>query len=281
MPLSVAGPAPGRRRYVVCCCHAWGGRRAAQRPILPQPVARNRTVRLQRDQRPQGEPVGVQAEARDHPGGDAGHDRGVPELLAGVRVGEVHLHQRRGELGAGVAGVQSTSFVNWITLPSRFWTIGPQLAQTLFDAGRRRARLGEVQANYDAVAANYRQTVLTAFQQVEDNLAALRILAEESAVLQQSVKSAERSVTISTAQYKGGIASYLQVITVQAILLQTQRTAIDVQTRRMTASTLLIECPGAAAGMFRSCLPFRTCPPSKVTNAPEPIGSHLLEDQAG
>ncbi len=142
------------------------------------------------------------------------------------------------------AGVQSTSFVNWITLPSRFWTIGPQLAQTLFDAGRRRAQLGEVQANYDAVAANYRQTVLTAFQQVEDNLAALRILAEESAVLQQSVKSAERSVTISTAQYKGGIASYLQVITVQAILLQTQRTAIDVQTRRMTASTLLIEALG-------------------------------------
>jgi len=142
------------------------------------------------------------------------------------------------------AGVQSTSFVNWITLPSRFWTIGPQLAQTLFDAGRRSAQLGEVQANYDAVAANYRQTVLTAFQQVEDNLAALRILAQESDVLQQSVKSAERSVTISTAQYKGGVTSYLQVITVQAILLQTQRSAIDVQTRRMTASTLLIEALG-------------------------------------
>ena len=142
------------------------------------------------------------------------------------------------------AGVQSTSFVNWITLPSRFWTIGPQLAQTLFDAGRRSAQLGEAQANYDAIAANYRQTVLTAFQQVEDNLAALRILAQESGVLQQSVSSAERSVTISTAQYKGGVASYLQVITVQAILLQTQRTAIDVQTRRMTASVLLIEALG-------------------------------------
>ena len=79
---------------------------------------------------------------------------------------------------------------------------------------------------------------------MEDNLAALRILAEESAVLQQSVKSAERSVTISTAQYKGGVTSYLQVITVQAILLQTQRTAIDVRTRRMTASVLLIEALG-------------------------------------
>jgi outer membrane protein TolC len=104
--------------------------------------------------------------------------------------------------------------------------------------------LGEAQANYDAVVAGYRQTVLTAFQQVEDNLSALRILAEESDVLQQSVKSAERSVTISTAQYKGGVASYLQVITVQAILLQTQRSAIDVQTRRMTASVLLVQALG-------------------------------------
>jgi outer membrane protein TolC len=86
--------------------------------------------------------------------------------------------------------------------------------------------------------------VLTAFQQVEDNLAALRILADEASVLEQAVKSAERSVTISTAQYKGGVASYLQVITVQAIFLQDQRTAIDVQTRRMTASVLLIEALG-------------------------------------
>ena len=85
---------------------------------------------------------------------------------------------------------------------------------------------------------------LTAFQQVEDNLAALRILADESAVLDRAVSSAERSVTISTAQYKGGVASYLQVITVQAIALANQRAAIDVQTRRMTASVLLIEALG-------------------------------------
>jgi NodT family efflux transporter outer membrane factor (OMF) lipoprotein len=142
------------------------------------------------------------------------------------------------------AGVQSTSFANWLTFPSRFWSVGPQIAQTIFDAGRRSAVLGEARANYDAVVASYRQTVLTAFQQVEDNLSALRILAEESDVLQNSVKSAERSVTISTAQYKGGVASYLQVITVQAILLQTQRSAIDVQTRRMTASVLLVQALG-------------------------------------
>ncbi len=145
---------------------------------------------------------------------------------------------------AASAGVQSTSFVNWITWPSRFWTIGPQLAQILFDAGKRTAQVEQAQASYDAVAANYRQTVLTAFQQVEDNLAALRVLAGEAAVLEKAVSSADRSVTVSTAQYKAGTASYLQVITVQTIALQDKRAAIDVQTRRMTASVLLIEALG-------------------------------------
>ena len=145
---------------------------------------------------------------------------------------------------AASAGLQSTSFINWITWPSRFWTIGPQLAQILFDAGKRNAQLDQAQAGYDATAAAYRQTVLTAFQQVEDNLAALRVLADEAAVLAQAVKSAKRSVTVSTAQYKAGIASYLQVITVQSIALQDERSAVDVQTRRMTASVLLIEALG-------------------------------------
>ena len=145
---------------------------------------------------------------------------------------------------AASAGLQSTSFINLITWPSRFWTIGPQLAQILFDAGKRNAQLDQAQAGYDATAAAYRQTVLTAFQQVEDNPAALSVLADEAAVLAQAVKSARRSVTVSTAQYKAGIASYLQVITVQSIALQDERSAVDVQTRRMTASVLLIEALG-------------------------------------
>ena len=145
---------------------------------------------------------------------------------------------------AASAGVESTSFLNWITWPSRFWTIGPQLAQILFDAGKRTAQVAQAQASYDVTAANYRQTVLTAFQQVEDNLAALRVLANESSVLAQAVKSAQRSVTVSTAQYKAGTASYLQVITVQTLALQDERSAVEVQTRRMTASVLLIEALG-------------------------------------
>jgi len=145
---------------------------------------------------------------------------------------------------AASAGVESTSFINWITWPSRFWTIGPQLAQTLFDAGKRTAQVEQAQASYDATAATFRQTVLTAFQQVEDNLAALRVLANEAGILEQAVKSAQRSVEVSTAQYKAGTASYLQVITVQTIALEDQRSAIDVQTRRMAASVLLIEALG-------------------------------------
>ena len=145
---------------------------------------------------------------------------------------------------AASAGVQSSSFLNWITWPSRFWTIGPQLSQILFDAGKRTAQVTQAQASYDATAANYRQTVLTAFQQVEDNLAALRVLEHESADLDRAVKSAERSVTVSTAQYKAGTASYLQVITVQTIALADERSAVDLLTRRMTASVLLIEALG-------------------------------------
>jgi NodT family efflux transporter outer membrane factor (OMF) lipoprotein len=145
---------------------------------------------------------------------------------------------------AAAAGVESSSFINWITWPSRFWTLGPQAAQILFDAGRRKAQVAEAQASYDATAAAYRQTVLTAFQQVEDNLAALRVLEGEAAVLDQAVRSAQRAVTVSTAQYKGGTGSYLQVITTQTIALQDQRSAIDVQTRRMTAAVLLIEALG-------------------------------------
>jgi NodT family efflux transporter outer membrane factor (OMF) lipoprotein len=142
------------------------------------------------------------------------------------------------------AGLQSASFVNWITWPSRFWTLGPQLAQTLFDSNRRTNQLAEAQAAYDATAASYRQTVLTAFQQVEDNLAALRVLQQEAITLEQAVKSAERSLSISTAQYRYGVASYLQVITSQTVALQDQRADVDVRTRRMTASVLLIEALG-------------------------------------
>ena len=154
---------------------------------------------------------------------------------------------------AASAGLQSSSFVNWITWPARFWSLGPQLGLTLFDAGKRTAQVAQAEAGYDATVANYREIVLTAFQQVEDNLAALRVLADEAVELERAVKSAERSVTVSTAQYKAGTVSYLQVITTQTIALQDQRSAVQVQTRRMTASVLLIQALGG--GWSASALP--------------------------
>jgi outer membrane protein TolC len=118
------------------------------------------------------------------------------------------------------------------------------LAETLFDAGKRRAQVKVTQAAYDATVANYRQTVLTAFQQVEDSLAQLRILSEEGVIADRAVKSAQQSLDISTAQYTGGIANYLQVITAQTSLLQNQRSVVDILMRRMAASVSLIQALG-------------------------------------
>jgi outer membrane protein TolC len=118
------------------------------------------------------------------------------------------------------------------------------LAATLFDAGKRRAQITVTEATYDATVANYRQTVLTAFEQVEDSLAQLRILAEEAEITDRAVKAAQQSLAISTDQYLGGLTNYLQVITAQTSALQNQRTAVDILTRRMVASVSLIQALG-------------------------------------
>jgi NodT family efflux transporter outer membrane factor (OMF) lipoprotein len=144
----------------------------------------------------------------------------------------------------GNAGFESSSLAKWFTWPSRFWSVGPQLAATLFDAGRRRGIVAEQRAAYDATVAAYRETVLTAMQQVEDNLAALRILSAESEIVERTVQSATRALNISAAQYRAGTASYLTVITSQATLLTAEVTAVTLLTRRLTASVLLVQALG-------------------------------------
>ena len=118
------------------------------------------------------------------------------------------------------------------------------MAQTLFDAGRRRAQVKITQASYDATVANYRQTVLTSFQEVEDNLAELRILGQEADIVDGAVKFAQQSLEISTDQYRGGLTNYLQVITAQTSALQNQLAAVDILTRRKVASVSLIQALG-------------------------------------
>ena len=141
-------------------------------------------------------------------------------------------------------GLQSTNISKWFTWPSRFWSLGPQFAEILFDAGKRKATVDLQRAAYDATVATYRQTVLTAFQQIEDQMAALRILEEEAKAQDVAVKAAEESLSISTEQYKAGTADYLTVITTQSIALADERTAVDILTRRLTASILLVEALG-------------------------------------
>jgi NodT family efflux transporter outer membrane factor (OMF) lipoprotein len=141
-------------------------------------------------------------------------------------------------------GFQAGSIVNWFSFPSRFWTLGPQLTQTIFDGGERRAEVQITQANYEATAANYRQTALTAFQEVEDNLSTLRILEHESAIQHEATQAAERSVELSINRYKGGIITYLDVITAQTIALTNERTEVDLLRRRMDASVALIKALG-------------------------------------
>lgn len=142
------------------------------------------------------------------------------------------------------AGIENSHAGQWFTWPSRFFSMGPSVSQLIFDAGRRRAIVAETQASFDATIASYRETVLTAFQQVEDNLSALRVMEEEAGTVAQAVASSERALTVSTAQYKAGTTSYLTVITAQATALGAERTAVQLLTRRMTASVLLVEALG-------------------------------------
>jgi len=145
---------------------------------------------------------------------------------------------------AGEAGFEGTSALNWLTWPSRFWSVGPTFSETLFDAGRRRASSQMALANYDATVANYRQTTLTALQEVEDNLAALRILDAEAQQQHQATAAAEESLTLFNNRYQGGVDTYLQVITSQTTALQNERNDIDIQRRRMDATVLLIKALG-------------------------------------
>jgi NodT family efflux transporter outer membrane factor (OMF) lipoprotein len=145
---------------------------------------------------------------------------------------------------SAVAGLQGTSAPNWFNWPSRFWAVGPTFSETLFDAGRRRATRRVTSANYDAAVASYRQTTLTAFQQVEDNLAALRLLKVEAQQQHESTESAEQSLDLSQARYEGGADTYLQVITWQTAALNNERNDIDIMRRRMEASVVLIKALG-------------------------------------
>ncbi|MBV9482561.1 MAG: efflux transporter outer membrane subunit [Acidobacteria bacterium] len=170
---------------------------------------------------------------------------------------------------SGSAGFESASLTNLLSAPSGFFALGASALVTALDVGRRRGVSEEARAIYQQSAANYRQTILNAFREVEDNLAALRILAQEAETQQAAVAAAEHSLQLSTSRYKGGVASYLEVTTAQAIALSDERVAVEIRGRRMSASVRLIQSLGG--GWNRSQLPagkIPSLPPSATGQRP-------------
>jgi NodT family efflux transporter outer membrane factor (OMF) lipoprotein len=145
---------------------------------------------------------------------------------------------------SGGGGVESTALGTLVQGPSALWSIGASASETIFDAGRRHAQNQQALANYNQTVALYRQQVLQSFQDVEDYLAALRILEGESKAQQDAVADAQRSENLSLIRYKGGLATYLEVITTQSTALADERTLADLETRRMSASVLLVKAIG-------------------------------------
>ena len=185
---------------------------------------------------------------------------GVPEEILkrrpDVAAAERSMAAANAQIGVAVAayypnvavntsgGFESSSSAKWFSWMGRFWSAGLSMTQTLFDGGLRGAQVDQARADYDASVASYRQTVLTGYQEVEDNLAAQRILRDEANVQDAAVNAAQQSLAVTMNQYQAGIVSYLNVIVAQTIALSNQRTAVDILGQRLTANVLLVKALG-------------------------------------
>jgi NodT family efflux transporter outer membrane factor (OMF) lipoprotein len=187
-------------------------------------------------------PVGVPSELLERRPDIAAAERRVAAANAQIGVAVAAFYPTI-TLNAS-SGFESSSLAQWFTAASHFWSVGPGISQTVFDGGLRHAQTDAARAAYDATVATYRQTVLSSFQTVEDNMAALRILEQENGVQDDAVKAAKKSVDLTTDQYKAGTVDYLNVITVQTIALTDEVTAIQIRGRRMAAAVLLVQALG-------------------------------------
>ena len=160
-------------------------------------------------------------------------------------------------------GFESTAIKNLLTWPSRFWSVGPSLSETIFDAGLRRATVNQFVAQYNSDVATYRQTVLSAFQQVEDNMAAERIVSKEIQQQQDAVESAQKYLELALARYETGVDQYLNVLVAQTTLLSDQQQLTSLRTEAMTYSVQLVEALGG--GWDLSQLPTPAQVSQKVT----------------
>jgi NodT family efflux transporter outer membrane factor (OMF) lipoprotein len=196
-------------------------------------------------------PLGVPSELLERRPDIAAAERRVASANAQIGIAIAAYYPQVSLSAAG--GLESTAIGTLLQGPSALWSVGGSALETVLDGGKRRAVTQQARDNHAATVASYRENVLEAFQQVEDNLAALRLLDQELATQQVAVVSARRSVDLSTARYKRGITTYLEVLTAQSIALSDERTAADLMARRMTASVQLIKALGG--GWDRSQLP--------------------------
>jgi len=187
-------------------------------------------------------PAGVPSELLERRPDIAAAERAVAQANAQIGVAQAAFYPNI--TLSPSAGLENLSVAQWFTWPSRVWSVGPWLAETLFDAGLRKATVRQYRAAYDETVANYRQTVLTAFQQVEDNLASVRILTQAIDQQDAAVLSAERNLQEATVRYRAGIDPYLNVIAAQTILLSSQQTVVNFQEQQMVASVQLIKALG-------------------------------------
>jgi NodT family efflux transporter outer membrane factor (OMF) lipoprotein len=141
-------------------------------------------------------------------------------------------------------GFESSTLKHLFDWPSRFWSVGPSVSETIFDAGLRRATVNQYVATYNADVASYRQTVLTAFQQVEDYLAAVRILSQQVVQTEAAVKSAEKYVELEKGRYETGVDPYVDLVTAETTLLSNKQSLATAQIQRLTASVELIQALG-------------------------------------
>jgi NodT family efflux transporter outer membrane factor (OMF) lipoprotein len=187
-------------------------------------------------------PVGVPADLLQRRPDIAAAERAVAQANSEIGVARAAYFPE--VLLSAAGGLGNSSISDWLTWPSRFWSVGPSLAQTIFDAGLRQATVMEYRAEYDQTVAGYRETVLTAFQQVEDNLAALRLLSEDIQQQDAAVEAAERSLQEATVRYRTGLDPYLNVISAQTILLSDQEEAVNFRMQQMVATVQLIKTLG-------------------------------------
>jgi NodT family efflux transporter outer membrane factor (OMF) lipoprotein len=198
-------------------------------------------------------PIGIPSELLERLPEIAAAERRVASANAQVGLAKTAYYPLVNIMGTG--GFESGSITTLLQGPSAMWAVGASAVQTLFDGGRRRALNDQAKAAYYSSVAYYRQTVLSGFQQVEDNLAALRILEQEAGVQASAVQAAQRSLDLSNSRYNGGVTSYLEVITAQNAALNDEVTAVNILGRRMASAVLLIQAIGG--GWDRSSLPQR------------------------